>query len=139
MQYALKVFETEDHYDFRVVDRDGEPWFVLSDVCRSIGIGNPSDAARRLDDDEKMTLDLTEGHSGVRGGARRMNLINESGLYSLILRSDNQKPSHSGSGSLAPSYRKSARPDRFRPSRRSRPSCFGRPRIGIGWMLVTSL
>ena len=88
MQYSLKVFETEDHWGFRVIDQDGKPWFVLADVCRAIQINNPSDAARRLDDDEKMTLDLTEGQSGVRGGARKMNLVNESGLYSLVIRSD---------------------------------------------------
>lgn len=88
MQYAMQVFEDTEHDPFRVIDRNGEPWFVLADVCRSLGIKNPSDAAARLDDDEKMTLDITEGHSGVRGGARRMTVINESGLYSVILRSD---------------------------------------------------
>lgn len=88
MQFALKVFETEDHFDFRIIDRNGEPWFVLVDVCRAIDIKNPSDAASRLDADEKMTLALTEGQSGSRGGPRSMTVINESGLYSLILRSD---------------------------------------------------
>jgi len=88
MQYALQVFETEDNFDFRIVDRDGEPWFVLVDVCRALDLRNPSDAASRLDADEKMTLALTEGQSGVRGGARSMTIINESGLFSLILRSD---------------------------------------------------
>ncbi|WP_166141131.1 Bro-N domain-containing protein [Methylosinus sp. RM1] len=88
MQYVMQIFEDERHDEFRVVDRNGEPWFVLADVCRSLGIKNPSDAAARLDDDEKMTLELTEGQSGVRGGARKMNIINESGLYSLIIRSD---------------------------------------------------
>lgn len=88
MQYELQVFETEEHHTFRTVDRDGEPWFVLVDVCRALDLKNPSDAASRLDDDEKMTLALTEGQSGVRGGARSMTVINESGLYTLVLRSD---------------------------------------------------
>jgi prophage antirepressor-like protein len=91
MQYALKIFETEDHFEFRMFDRDSEPWFVLVDACRALEIKNPSDAASRLDDDEKMTLTLTEDQSGVRGGPRSMTIINEPGLYSLILRSD--KPS----------------------------------------------
>lgn len=91
MQYALKVFETEDHFDFRTIDRDGEPWFVLVDACRALEIKNTSDAAGRLDPDERMTIALNEGQSGVRGGPRSMIIINESGLYSLILRSD--KPS----------------------------------------------
>lgn len=88
MQYALKVFETEDHFDFRIIDDEGEPWFVLADVCRALDIRNPSDVAARLDADEKMNLTLTEEQSGVRGGPRTMIVINESGLFSLTLRSD---------------------------------------------------
>jgi prophage antirepressor-like protein len=38
---------------FRVIERGGEPWFVLADVCRVLEIGNPRDAAGRLDDDKK--------------------------------------------------------------------------------------
>lgn len=71
-----------DGSEVRVVDRDGIPWFILSDVCRILEIGNPSDAARRLDDDEKgvATVDTL-------GGPQDMVVINESGLYSLILKS----------------------------------------------------
>jgi prophage antirepressor-like protein len=87
-QYVLQVFEDEDHVKFRVVDRDGEPWFVLADVCKRLDIKNVPDAAGRLEDDEKMTIALTDSHSGVRGGARSITLINESGLYSIILRSN---------------------------------------------------
>jgi len=87
-QYVLKLFEDPEHEQFRVVDRDGNPWFVLADICRKLGIGNPSDAAARLDADEKMTLEISEGQSGVRGGARMMTIVNESGLYSVILRSN---------------------------------------------------
>lgn len=66
----------------RVVDRGGDPWFVLADVCRVLEIGNSADAARRLDDDEKGvdTIDTP-------GGLQEMVVINESGLYSLILTS----------------------------------------------------
>ncbi|UHD45331.1 hypothetical protein LUX29_20420 [Aureimonas altamirensis] len=88
VQFELKIFETEEHEEFRVFDQNGEPWFVLVDVCRKLEIANPSDAAGRLDSDEKMTLALTEGHSGVRGGARQMTVVNESGLWSLVLRSN---------------------------------------------------
>lgn len=65
--------------------KDGEPWFVAADVCRALEIGNPSDALGRLDSDERMTLDLTEGHSGQRGGAQKLNIVNEPGLYTLVL------------------------------------------------------
>lgn len=65
----------------RVVMRDGEPWFVAADVCAAISIGNTTDALRRLDDDEQ-ALDSIEG---ISRGNDQANIINESGLYSLIL------------------------------------------------------
>lgn len=78
--------------EVRLLDRDGEPWFVLADVCRSLEIANPRDAAARLDEDEKMTVGNADGHSVIgaergRGGAQSLTIINESGLYSLILTS----------------------------------------------------
>lgn len=70
---------------------DGEPWFVAVDVCRVLGITDTSVAMRKLDDDEKMTLCLTLGHieQGLSDNApgTSLNLINESGLYSLIMTS----------------------------------------------------
>lgn len=66
----------------RAMKRDGDPWFVLSDVCRVLEIGNPSDAARRLDEDEKGVDNID-----TLGGAQEMTVVNESGLYSLILTS----------------------------------------------------
>lgn len=83
IQYALKVFEYEDQRPFRIIDRDGEPWFVLADVCRELDIANPRDAASRLDDDEKDGVGITD----TIGRTQRQTIINESGLYSLILRS----------------------------------------------------
>ena len=66
---------------------EGEPWFVAADVCRALGLGNSSMAVSKLDDDEKMTLSLTDSHSGQRGGAQMATIINESGLYALVLSS----------------------------------------------------
>jgi prophage antirepressor-like protein len=86
-QYVLKIFEDETHAKFRVIDQDGAPWFALTDVCERLDIKNSSDAATRLDADEKMTIAITEGHSGSRGGPRQMIIINESGLFSIIFRS----------------------------------------------------
>lgn len=82
MQYALQVFEYEDRNQFRTIDIRGEPWFVLADVCRVLEIGNPSQAASRLDDDEKGVIT-----NDTPGGPQQMVVINESGLYSLILTS----------------------------------------------------
>jgi len=66
--------------ELRVVMIKDEPWFVAVDVCNALSIGNPSDSIRSLDDDE-VTLGTIEGSH------RATNLINESGLYSLIFKS----------------------------------------------------
>jgi len=69
----------------RSLERDGQIWFVAADVCKALEINNPSQALTRLDSDEKTTLTNNEGRAGQ--GAQNYNIINESGLYSLILRS----------------------------------------------------
>lgn len=79
----LQIFDYESS-KVRVYE-DG--WFVAADVCAILGLTNVSMALGKLDEDEKMTLSLTEGHSGSRGGAQLLNLINEPGLYSLIMSS----------------------------------------------------
>jgi prophage antirepressor-like protein len=61
---------------------DGEPWFVAKDVCDILNISNSSDALSRLDDDEKGVA-----NTDTLGGKQEMAIINESGLYSLILTS----------------------------------------------------
>ena len=81
----LTVFNDRRFGSIRSVLMEGEPWFVAADVCRALEICNVSDALKRLDSDEKMTLDSTEGHSGSRGGAQAINVVSESGLYTLVL------------------------------------------------------
>src|SRR5260364_308348 len=66
----------------RAVVIDGEPWFVAADVCAALEISNPSMALRVLDDDEK-ALSLIEGLSKLVGGNEQVNIINDSGLYTL--------------------------------------------------------
>lgn len=68
----------------RCIQQDGAPWWVLSDVCKVLSIGNPRNVANRLDEDEKNTVHLTDG---IRGNPN-FTIINESGLYSVLLRSD---------------------------------------------------
>ena len=80
---ALRVFSFKEQ-DVRVVEVNGEPWWVAKDVCDVLGLGNPSEALRALDDDERNTLRISEG---IRGNPE-MNIISESGLYTLILRSN---------------------------------------------------
>ncbi|MEG1562562.1 MAG: Bro-N domain-containing protein [Bacteroides sp.] len=62
---------------------DEDPWWVLRDVCRVLGIKRTDSTARKLDDDEKGTHPV----STLRG-EQNMLVVNESGLYSVILRSD---------------------------------------------------
>lgn len=66
----------------RVQMINDEPWFVANDVCKALSIGNSRDAVSRLDEDER-------GVSVVPtpSGNQEMNLVNESGLYSLIFQS----------------------------------------------------
>lgn len=66
----------------RVTDQKGEPWFVLADVCRVLEVGNPSQAASRLDDDERGIIT-----NDTPSGPQQMVIVSESGLYSLILTS----------------------------------------------------
>lgn len=69
----------------RVIDHEGQPWFVLADICRILELANPSKAAASLDDDERYTLTNLEGIAAPQ--VQQMTVINESGLYKLILRS----------------------------------------------------
>ena len=82
MDNKLMTFENAAFGKIRTLTIDGEPWFVAADVCRALEIGNPSMAVERLDDDEKgiSTIDTL-------GGKQRMTIINEPGLYSLVLSS----------------------------------------------------
>ena len=71
----------------RIVMKDDDPWFVASDVCAVLGLNNITMALKNLDDDEA-ALNIIEVRSenGVVQ-KREVNTINESGLYTLILRS----------------------------------------------------
>ncbi len=65
----------------RVVSVNDDPWFVATDVCEILEIGNVSQALSRLDEDEKNTIILNDGKRGNPNTA----IISESGLYSLTL------------------------------------------------------
>lgn len=79
---SMKVFQYESA-QIRTVDIDGEPWFVAKDVCDALDIDNASDALSRLDKDERNTIVLTEG---IIGNPTK-SIVNESGLYALVLSS----------------------------------------------------
>lgn len=79
-QSQLSTFNFENSV-IRVIAVNGEPWFIAKDVCEATGISNYRDAIERLDDDEKGVA-LTD----TLGGKQEMNIISESGMYTLILR-----------------------------------------------------
>ena len=69
----------------RTFDKDGVIWFVLVDVCKVLEIANIGNASARLDEDEKDNIRNPDAN-GERGNPN-ITIINESGLYSLILTS----------------------------------------------------
>jgi anti-repressor protein len=77
-QNALKVLDFEGR-KVRIVEKDGQPWWVAKDVCDVLGHSNSRKAIELLDDDEK-------GVSKVYtlGGMQDMAVVSESGLYTLI-------------------------------------------------------
>ena len=76
----LLIFEDPRFGQQRSIMIDGEPWFVATDVCRALEIGDPHKAVSRLDEDEK-------GRNSIPtlGGIQELITVSESGLYSLVL------------------------------------------------------
>ncbi len=81
----MKSLERIFHYQnrpIRTAQVDGEPWFAATDVCGILGLGNPSQAVAHLDQDERCLISNEAWRNN--GG---MVMVNEPGLYSLVLRS----------------------------------------------------
>lgn len=78
-QENLNPLLFEEQHLIRVIDRGGEPWFVLADVCKALEITNAGNAAARLDEDEKgiHTVDTP-------GGLQQLSVVSEAGVYSLV-------------------------------------------------------
>ena len=69
---------TFDNTPLNVIVRDGEPWFIASQIAKAINLTNPSVAIKALRDVERSKMNI---------GGRETNIISESGMYTLILRS----------------------------------------------------
>ena len=79
----IRVWNYESS-EVRTVQVNGEPWFVLSDVCKVLELSTPARVAERLEKDE-----VSQTHTIDRmGREQKTTIINESGLYAVILRSD---------------------------------------------------
>ncbi|MCG9065192.1 Bro-N domain-containing protein [Laribacter hongkongensis] len=77
---SVVPFQFESHA-VRTINHDGQIWFVASDVCAALEITNVTMALRRLDDDEQALSSI----EGISKGNDAANIINEAGLYSLVL------------------------------------------------------
>lgn len=74
----IKVFNYNSS-EVRTLQREGEPWFVLKDVCEVFGETNYRRVSSRLEDDEKGVSQIA-----TPGGNQNMTVINEAGLYSTL-------------------------------------------------------
>ena len=84
MDNAIKIFENEEFGSVRTMEINGEPYFVGKDVAEILGYSKARNAiANHVDDDDKKVAPI----QGDLGGIQEMTVINESGLYSLILSS----------------------------------------------------
>lgn len=77
---ALQVFKNENFGEVRTIEINNEPWFVAKDVCKALLIQNTTQAMQKLDEEE-----VTMFNIGSQSGDT--NIINESGLYNLIMTS----------------------------------------------------
>lgn len=75
----------------RVTTINTEPWFALVDVCAVLGIKNSRDVWNRLDDDEKAGVDFIDTSSNGVTQRRRLQAVNEPGLYDTIIRSNSEQ------------------------------------------------
>lgn len=80
MENKMRVFSSEQFGHVRAIMRDGEPWFVAADICKALEIANNRDALTRIDDDEKGVA-----LADTLGGKQEVTIVNEPGLYSLVL------------------------------------------------------
>ena len=79
----IKIFESPEFGSIRTVERNGEPWLAGKDVAAALGYSNPRKAiADHVDEEDKGVTNCY-----TLGGNQNMTIINESGLYSLILSS----------------------------------------------------
>jgi prophage antirepressor-like protein len=77
------MFNYEDGQQVRTISIDGQPWFVAKDVCNILGVSNITETFKRLDEDEFSTTEVVDSI----GRSQEVYIINEYGLYSLVMTS----------------------------------------------------
>ncbi|MEV2279306.1 phage antirepressor [Nocardiopsis sp. NPDC049922] len=83
MSTEIEIFNNDDFGEVRTFLINGAPWFVASDVCEILGLSDFRTSLRKLDEDERHTMPVTD----ALGRKQDTYVVNEAGLYSLILRS----------------------------------------------------
>ncbi|MDO9806639.1 BRO family protein, partial [Glaesserella parasuis] len=82
----LSTFNFEQS-SIRVIAVNNEPWFVAKDVCDTLGIKNPTQALENLDEDERAMFNIgLEQRVNFDNRVSEINIVSESGMYTLILR-----------------------------------------------------
>ena len=83
MENNLEIFTNPEFGNIRIIEKNGEPWFIGKDVAEALGYEASRNAiTKHVDDEDKLTHQIS-----ASGQNRNMTVINESGLYSLILSS----------------------------------------------------
>lgn len=90
MSGELRIFNFHANQVRTLTDKSGELWFVAKDVCDVLGLSNPSEALRTLDDDERTQVDPQNFLGSENRSNTPVNLISEAGLYRLVMRSRKQ-------------------------------------------------
>lgn len=81
----LQVFKNQEFGSVRTLTINDEPWFVGKDVAEILGYSNPRDAiSKHVDSEDKNSVAIRDG---ITRGNPNQTVINESGLYSLVLSS----------------------------------------------------
>lgn len=88
----IKVFDNAEFGEVRTVVVDGEPWFVGKDICLNFGDTNHNRTLSRVEDEDKMTLPITD----AIGRKQNAIFVNESGLYSILFAMQPQKANNNG-------------------------------------------
>ena len=68
----------------RTIDNNGQVWWILKDICKVLDISHVKDTVKRLDEDEVGQTEVIDN----LGRKQKVYIVSESGIYSVILRSD---------------------------------------------------
>jgi prophage antirepressor-like protein len=74
---------TDLHATIRTIIIDGEPWFVLADLCKVLDLTTPARVAERID-----PKGVSQTHIPTAGGTQKITIVSESGMYEVVFRSD---------------------------------------------------